>query len=183
MKSKLWLSLFAYVAAIVLANVATSVFGLVAIGFGLVVTAGTFAAGAALVLRDAVQVFGGRWYVLSAILVGAALSVVMANPAIALASGIAFVVSEFVDWGVFTPLRGRSLPMAVVVSSVVSAPVDTILFLWLAGFGVTWQAVAGQFIVKTVLALIAAAAITAVTRTRERGTADDASTVSVSTES
>jgi hypothetical protein len=30
--------------------------------------------------------------------------------------------------------------------------VDTVLFLYISGFGVTWQAVLGQFIVKTALA-------------------------------
>jgi uncharacterized PurR-regulated membrane protein YhhQ (DUF165 family) len=46
------------------------------------------------------------------------------------------------------------------VSSVVSAPVDTVLFLHIAGFGVTWQAVLGQFLVKTAMALAAAAWLT-----------------------
>lgn len=157
--TKLVVAIVAYIGSIVIANYATSTFGLVSIGFGLAVTAGTFAAGAALILRDAVQVFGNRWFVLGAILTGAALSVAMATPAIALASGLAFLVSELVDWAVFTPLRGRSVPLAVVVSSVVSAPVDTVLFLYLAGFGVTMNAVLGQFIVKTALALVAAGVI------------------------
>jgi uncharacterized PurR-regulated membrane protein YhhQ (DUF165 family) len=42
------------------------------------------------------------------------------------------------------------------VSSVVAAPVDTVLFLYLAGFAVTWQAVLGQFVVKTAMALVTA---------------------------
>jgi uncharacterized PurR-regulated membrane protein YhhQ (DUF165 family) len=168
LKAKLLLAIAAYVASIVLANVLTNYFGLVSIGFGLLVTAGTFAAGAALVLRDAVQVYGGRWYVLAAILGGACLSIVMSNPTIALASGIAFLVSEIVDWGVFTPVRKRSMALAVVLSSVVSAPVDTVLFLWLAGFGVSWSAVIGQFIVKTLLALVAAGIITLIARKREQ---------------
>lgn len=141
-----------YVGSVVAANWATQTFGLVPIGMGLAVTAGTFAAGATLVLRDAVQTLGSRWVVFAAMAAGALLSCVVAGPALAVASGIAFACSELVDWAVFTPLRGRSLPAAVLVSSVVSAPVDTVLFLHLAGFGVTWQAVVGQFIVKTALA-------------------------------
>jgi uncharacterized PurR-regulated membrane protein YhhQ (DUF165 family) len=54
-------------------------------------------------------------------------------------------------------MRRRTLAGAVLVSSIVSAPVDTVLFLHIAGFGVTWQAVLGQFIVKTAMAAIAAA--------------------------
>lgn len=152
--------LAAYIGSIAVANWMTATFGLIPIGFGLAVTAGTFAAGAALVLRDGVQTELGKLWVLGAIVAGAALSFVTSTPAIAIASTIAFLVSELVDFAVFTPLRGRSLPRAVLVSSVVSAPVDTVLFLTIAGFGVTWQAVLGQFIVKTALALVAAAWLT-----------------------
>lgn len=152
-----WLA--AYIGSIVLANWMTSTFGLVAIGFGLAVTAGTFAAGAALILRDGVQVVAGKRWSLLAIVVGAALSYVTSDPFVALASGIAFLTSELVDFGVFTPMRRRNLAAAVLVSSVVSTPVDTVLFLHIAGFDLTWQAVLGQFIVKTGMALIAAALI------------------------
>lgn len=154
-----WGALAVYTATIVLANWMTATFGLVPIGFGLVVTAGTFAAGFALVARDWVQVQWTRVIVLGAILAGAVLSAVTSTPAIAVASAIAFLISELVDWGVFTPLRDRNLPLAVLVSSVVSAPIDTVLFLHIAGLGVTWQAVAGQFIVKTLIALVVAGAL------------------------
>jgi len=154
---KAGVALSLYIASIVAANAMTAHFGLVPVGFGLMVTAGTFAAGFALITRDWVQVASGRRVVLVAILAGAAISAFTSNEALAFASGIAFLVSELVDLGVFTPLRGRSLPAAVLLSSVVSAPVDTILFLYLAGFGVTWEAVAGQFIVKTAIAGLVAA--------------------------
>jgi hypothetical protein len=152
-----WLAL--YVGSIVLANAMTARLGLVPIGLGLLVTAGTFAAGGALVLRDAVQRTSAQWVLLASIAVGAAVSAATSSPALALASGLAFLVSELVDTAVFTPLRGR-LALAVVASSVVSAPVDTVLFLHLAGFPVTWPAVLGQFLVKTAIALAVAAWIT-----------------------
>lgn len=154
------LAIAGYIGSIVAANWLTTTYGLVPIGFGLAVTAGTFAAGAALVLRDAVQVTAGKWIVLAAILVGCAVSYVVSDPFIAYASALAFLASELVDFAIFTPLRPRSVALAVVVSSVVSAPVDTVLFLHIAGFGVTWQAVLGQFIVKTGMALLAAAWLT-----------------------
>ena len=68
------IALSAYIASIVAANWMTATFGLVPIGFGLAVTAGTFAAGAALIARDAVQVTAGRWVAVGAIVVGATLS-------------------------------------------------------------------------------------------------------------
>jgi hypothetical protein len=141
----------------VAANGLTSTFGLVPFGLGLAVTAGTFAAGAALMLRDWVDTAGGRWWVAGAITEGVVLSYALAAPMIAVASAIAFAASEVVDWAVFTPVRRRSLPRAVLVSSIVSAPVDTVLFLAVAGFGVTWHAVLGQFLVKTAMAATAAA--------------------------
>jgi Uncharacterized conserved protein len=157
-RNKAWASLIGYVIVIIAANWMTNVFGLVSI-VGLAVTAGTFAAGLALIMRDAVQVYFGKAVSLVAILVGAGISAFTSTPAIALASGIAFLVSELVDFGVFTPLRSKSLPLAVVSSSIVSAPVDTVLFLHIAGFGITWEAVVGQFIVKTIIALIVAAGL------------------------
>lgn len=150
----------AFILVIALANYATDQLGLVPIGLGLMVTAGTFFAGAALILRDWVQLTTARWVTWAAILAGAVLSYFLSSPALALASGLAFLVSELVDYGVFTPLKGRTLAGAVVLSSVISAPIDTVLFLWLAGFPLTWQAVAGQFIVKTVMALGVAAILT-----------------------
>lgn len=158
------LAVVTYVATIILANWMTNTFGLVGIGFGLMVTAGTFAAGFALITRDWVQITNGRLVLLLAILGGAGLSAFVSTPALALASGIAFLASELVDTGVFTPLRERSLPAAVVTSSIVAAPVDTVLFLWIAGFPLTWQAIAGQVIVKTVLALIVAGGISVVSK-------------------
>lgn len=146
----------AYIGTIIAANWLTATFGLVPIGFGLAVTAGTFAAGAALLVRDGLQMRTTRAWLLACILSGAALSAFTATPAIAAASGVAFLVSELVDWAIFTPLRSRSLPGAVLASSVASAPVDTVLFLAVAGFGVTWPAVLGQFIVKTGMALVVA---------------------------
>ena len=150
-----------YVASIIAANWLTNQFGLVALG-PIAVTAGTFAAGAALILRDGVQRTSGKRSVLYAIAVGAAVSFFTSSPALAAASGIAFLVSELVDFAVFTPLSNR-LALAVVASSVVSAPVDTVLFLQIAGFGVTTAAVVGQFVVKTVLALAVAVWITCFT--------------------
>lgn len=145
-----------YVGTVVAANWLTATFGLVPIGFGLAVTAGTFAAGAALIARDAVQTATARrWVVPVLILLGAALSAVTATPALAVASGLAFLASELVDWAVFTPMRDN-LPRAVLVSSMVAAPVDTVAFLWIAGFPVTWASVGGQLIVKTGMALVAA---------------------------
>jgi len=148
---KKYVSVFAYIASIVAANWMTSTFGMVSL-IWFTVTAGTFAAGFALILRDAAQAFAGSKVVLVAIAVGAVVSYATSSQMIALASGIAFLFGELVDFAVFTPLKNKSVPIAVLASSVAGAPVDTVLFLQISGFGVTPQAVIGQFIVKTTLA-------------------------------
>jgi queuosine precursor transporter len=147
----------AFLASIVLANIATSRYGLVPVGLGLLVTAGTFAAGLALVARDAIQEAAGRWATLALILTGAALSWLLGDGRIAAASGVAFLIGELVDMAVYTPLRRRSLATAVVASTIIAAPVDTVLFLAVAGFPVTGGAVAGQWLVKIAVCLVAAA--------------------------
>lgn len=147
------LSLLAFVILVVAANYLTSRYGLMPIGFGLVVTAGTWAAGLVLLARDAVHASAGRISVAGAIVAGAALSLVLAPPALALASGAAFAVSELADWAVYEPLRRRGWARAAMASGVVGSAVDTILFLALAGFPV-WSGLPGQMIVKVGATLI-----------------------------
>lgn len=142
-----------YIGSILLANLLTSWIGLVPIGAGLYVTAGTFAAGLALVLRDGIQETWTRDAVLTAILAGTALSYVIADHAIAAASAVAFLASEAIDWAIYSNWRSRSKPAAVIASSVIAAPFDTVLFLAIAGFPVTVNAVIGQMMVKTLIAL------------------------------
>ena len=140
-----------YIAAIVAANAMTNALGLVSV-LGLTVTAGTFVAGAALIIRDGVQNVGGKTFVFIAVGVGAILSAATSNPHLALASGLAFAASEIVDFAVYSPLRKRNMPLAILSSSIVAAPIDTVLFLHLAGFGLTGAAIVGQFVIKTALA-------------------------------
>lgn len=95
--------------------------------------AGVYFAGAALLLRDVVHRTLGRAPVVACILVGAALSYAI-SPALALASAVAFTVSEFADLAVYERVRARGWVPAVVGSGIVGAMVDSFLFLWLAGF-------------------------------------------------
>jgi queuosine precursor transporter len=98
-------------------------------------------------------------------------SAVMAGPRLALASATAFVLSELADLIVYQPLRRRGWLRAVIASNAVGAPVDTILFLALAGFPI-WAAVPGQLLAKAtatpVALVLAARAARAVLRHRVR---------------
>ena len=88
--------------------------------------------GLALVLRDLVQRrLGARWAI-GAILAGAALSAALAPPALVVASSVAFLLSELVDFAVYTPLQRRRLVLAVVASGLVGLVIDSVLFLQLA---------------------------------------------------
>ena len=79
------------------------------------------------VLRDYAQKEIGH-RVLWVMLMGAALSFWMASPALAMASLLAYLASELVDWAIFT-FSGWSLRRRVWVSSLASAPVDSLIFL------------------------------------------------------
>jgi queuosine precursor transporter len=99
---------------------------------GLMAPSGVMMVGVALVLRDLVQRRLGAVMSALAILCGTALSALLAPPALVVASGVAFLLSEFADLAVYTPLARRRLVLAVVASSVVGLVVDSIVFLWLA---------------------------------------------------
>lgn len=113
---------------------------------GIAAPSGVLVVGIALVLRDLVQRLLGLGWAFAAILGGAALSGVIAPPALALASVVAFMFSETADLLVFTPLQKRGLIIAVIVSSSVGIVVDSMLFLSLA-FG-SLDFLAGQVIGK-----------------------------------
>jgi uncharacterized PurR-regulated membrane protein YhhQ (DUF165 family) len=150
-----WILVAVFISTVVLANVLTTHMGFIPVGFGLTATAGTLVAGATLALRDAVQDTLGRWVVVGAILAGAILSFAMSAPFIAIASAVAFLVSELADYGVYTPIRKRSRfgdrkwAIAVAASTVVGAVVDTVLFLGIAfGPAAILPALPGQLVGK-----------------------------------
>ena len=70
--------------------------------------------------------------VIIAMLVAAALSYIMASPFVAVASLAAFLVSEFADWGVYTWTK-KPFAERVLISSAVSTPLDSAVFLAMIG--------------------------------------------------
>jgi len=144
----------AYVGSVVLANVVTTRYGLVPVGFGLMATAGTYLAGLSLGLRDLTQEAIGRVGVLVLIGVAAVLSYLLADPFIATASLCAFLLAELADMGVYEPLRKHRLLLAVVLSNTVGAVVDTVVFLWVAPFPLTGEAFTAQIVAKVLWATL-----------------------------
>lgn len=88
---------------------------------------------------------------------GVALSVMVAGPRIALASGMAFLAGQLLDIHVFDRLRRQAWWRAPLVSSLLSSALDTAMFFSLA-FAFTpvpWPTLAlGDFAVKLAMALV-----------------------------
>jgi len=70
--------------------------------------------------------------VIIAMLIAAALSYVMADPFVAVASLAAFLISEFADWAVYS-FTGRPFSQRVLISSAVGTPLDSVVFLGVLG--------------------------------------------------
>ena len=120
---------------------------------GLMAPSGVLMVGLALVLRDLVQRRLGLLYGVAAILTGAAISAALAPAALVGASAAAFLLSEFADFAIYTPLAQRRLVAAVAASSLVGLIVDSIVFLYLA-FG-SLDFLAGQIVGKLWMVLLA----------------------------
>lgn len=133
---------------------------LVPVGFGLMAPSGVLMIGAAFVLRDAVQQMLGITWAITAIACGVVLSALVAPPALVLASAAAFAIAETLDLAVYTPLRQRNLPVAVMASGVVGALADSAAFLLIA-FG-SLDFLAGQFVGKMWVSAAAAIALLAI---------------------
>ena len=118
---------------------------------GVLAPSGVLVIGAALVLRDLVQLRAGIPASLACVTAGVALSAAVAPPALVVASASAFAFSEMADFAVYTPLARRSFAAAIAASCAAGALVDSALFLWLA-FG-SLEHLEGQVIGKVYAAL------------------------------
>ncbi len=157
-----YIFLIAFIATIPAANWLIGNFGtecipdgpcLVPVGFGLMAPSGVLLVGAGLVFRDAVQQFFGLRIAIAAILTGVVLSAILAPPSLVIASALAFGLAEGLDLAVYTPLRKRHLPLAVLASGAVGAVVDSAVFLFVA-FG-NFDYIGGQIAGKLWFALAA----------------------------
>ncbi len=133
---------------------------LIPVGLGLMAPSGVLMIGAGLVLRDAVQQLLGTRWAIAAIICGVVLSALVAPPALVLASAVAFALAETLDLAVYTPLRNRNLPLAVLASGAVGAVADSAAFLLIA-FG-SLAYVEGQIVGKLWMTLLAAGGLWAV---------------------
>lgn len=84
------------------------------------------------VLRDYGQRQVGH-KILLATLVAGIITYFMVDPAIALASITAFILSEMTDWAIYSFTK-RPLQQRILLSSLVAVPLDTLAFQYLANY-------------------------------------------------
>jgi hypothetical protein len=139
---------------------------LVPVAPGLMAPSGVTMVGIALVMRDLLQRRLGTAISALAVLVGSGLSALYAPASLVVASATAFLLSEFADLAVYTPLARRRLVTAVIASSCVGLVVDSIVFLWLA-FG-SLDFLAGQVVGKAWMVLLSIPLVAWLRRRDER---------------
>ena len=88
--------------------------------------------GIVFVLRDYAQRQIGHMILLATLTAGV-VTYFMVDPAIARASITAFVISEMADWAIYSFTK-RPLQSRILISSLVSVPLDTLAFQHLAGY-------------------------------------------------
>lgn len=150
-----WLLILAYIATIPLANYLIGHVGtvcapqgpcLIPVFPGVLAPSGVLVIGAALLFRDLVQRYYGKLAALLCILFGTVLAFTFSPYALALASASSFLLSELVDFAVYTPLARRYFAAAILLSCTAGAIADSVLFLTLA-FG-SLEHLLGQFLGK-----------------------------------
>ena len=105
-------------------------------GLGEILTWGAFTYPVAFLVNDLTnRRFGpraARKVVLAGFVIAVVLSVWLATPRIAIASGAAFLAAQFLDVSVFERLRGNAWWQAPFISTLIGSVLDTILFFGLA---------------------------------------------------
>ena len=121
-----------YVAAVVVANLGFTYLPMIPLPGGEMFAPMSLLVGFVFVLRDFAQrEIGHR--VLAAMAVGVLASYLLADPFVAIASATAFAISEAVDWAVYTYTR-KPLKQRILISSAISTPVDSVVFMLMLGF-------------------------------------------------
>lgn len=140
-----------YILTVLVLNLGFSYVPMIPTEFGLI-SPMAVVAGAVFVMRDFAQRQAGH-YVLVAMLIAAGLSFGLADPFVAVASVAAFASSEIIDWGIYTATK-KPFHKRVLMSSLISTPIDTAVFLGMIS-GLT----TGTFVLMIAAKLIAAVAI------------------------
>jgi queuosine precursor transporter len=163
-----YMRVFFYLAAIILANVLTAAFAPISLGL-LIIPVGSFLIGATFIFRDLVQNKYGKKktyvFIIIALVASAICSYLLGDTLmIVFASAVSFIISESSDTEIYSRLK-VSIVNRVFISGVVGGLLDSLIFVTLgmspigAGF-LPWEAVPyailGQFLAKLVMQVIGA---------------------------
>lgn len=129
----------AFVALVILANWLASKYVVTVPLTSYKAPAGVFCIGGVLVLRDWMQQLVGLRWTMPLVYASGLLSWVVGDLSgwtslekIAVASVVAFTISETIEAVVFTPIRNRNLSLGVALSATVGNAVDSYVFLTIA---------------------------------------------------
>lgn len=126
----------------------------------------TIVTGLVLVARDFAQREIKHW-IFGAMIIGLGLSTLTAWPVIVVASGVAFLISETADWAVYTFTK-RPLSQRIMISSLIGAPLDQVVFLWLASQVVDGLFAWGSIVTGIVSKLVGAWIVSRIVARQER---------------
>ncbi|HRK64831.1 MAG TPA: VUT family protein [Terricaulis sp.] len=126
----------------------------------------TIVTGLVLVARDFAQREIKHW-IFGAMIIGLGLSSLTAWPVIVVASGVAFLISETADWAVYTFTK-RPLSQRIMISSLIGAPLDQVVFLWLASQVVDGLFAWGSIVTGIVSKLVGAWIVSRIVARQER---------------
>lgn len=149
MKNK-YFWVLAYLTSIIISNILVIKFGIIHI-FYLTFPAGVIFVGLTFSFRDYVQNYWGD-YVCWVWMFVATIITYFFNQQIAIASLLAFIVSESIDWFGFKVLK-MPLYKRIYISNFFSCPIDSLIFISIA-FGWIWPAILGQTIIKYLSGLL-----------------------------
>lgn len=125
--------------------------------------------GLVLVVRDFAQRELRHW-IWGAMIVGLALSTLTSWITVVVASGLAFLVSETVDWAVYT-FSKRPLSQRIMTSSLASAPLDQVVFIGLASLVVPGIFAWGTILTGVISKLLGAWVVSQMVAAQERAAA------------
>ncbi len=122
--------------------------------------------GLVLVVRDFAQRELKHW-IFAAMVVGLVLSTLTSWVVIVVASGAAFLISETVDWAVYT-FSKKPLSQRIMISSLASAPLDQAVFIGLASLVVPGIFAWGTVLTGVISKLLGAWAVSQIVAAQER---------------
>lgn len=140
-----------YFSAVVIANLGFTYIPMIPIPGGEMFAPMSLLVGFVFVLRDFAQKEIGH-KILAVMVAGVLASYLLADPYVAYASAVAFAVSELADWLVYS-ISKKSLKDRILISSTVSTPLDSAVFMLMLGF-FSWYGFAVMVASKMLGALI-----------------------------